>query len=157
MKPETETILAEGGGFQIDNPNAPASVKPLSAAELAVKLKAGGEDTVTAPHIILATGARWREIERLSLHLSLRRLERLLGLAQEDFHAPVHVPAFVGGVVELGPALAVAHDGDAPGVDALLDEEVLHGTLFPLFIYGVVFVLWILWVTKYSGYVKKYK
>ena len=31
----------EGGGFQIDNPNAPASVKPLSAAELAVKLKAG--------------------------------------------------------------------------------------------------------------------
>ena len=36
-------------------------------------------------------------------------------------------------------------------------EEVLHGTLFPLFIYGVVFVLWILWVTKYSGYVKKNK
>lgn len=36
-------------------------------------------------------------------------------------------------------------------------EEVLHGTLFPLFIYGVVFVLWILWVTKFSGYVKKIK
>ena len=36
-------------------------------------------------------------------------------------------------------------------------EEVLHGTLFPLFIYGVVFILWILWVTKYSGYVKKNK
>jgi len=34
-------------------------------------------------------------------------------------------------------------------------EEILHGTLFPLFIYGVVFVLWILWVTKFSGYVKR--
>lgn len=36
-------------------------------------------------------------------------------------------------------------------------EELLHGTIFPLFIYGVVFVLWILWVTKFSGYVKKTK
>ena len=36
-------------------------------------------------------------------------------------------------------------------------EEILHGTLFPLFIYGVVFVLWILWVTKFSGYAKKTK
>lgn len=36
-------------------------------------------------------------------------------------------------------------------------EEMLHGTLFPLFIYGVVFILWILWVTKFSGYVKKNK
>lgn len=34
-------------------------------------------------------------------------------------------------------------------------EELLHGTIFPLFIYGVVFVLWILWVTKFSGYVKR--
>lgn len=34
-------------------------------------------------------------------------------------------------------------------------EEILHGTIFPLFIYGVVFILWILWVTKFSGYVKK--
>ncbi|TDR24046.1 exosortase family protein XrtF [Flavobacterium cheniae] len=34
-------------------------------------------------------------------------------------------------------------------------EEILHGTIFPLFIYGVVFVLWILWVTKFSGYVKR--
>ena len=34
-------------------------------------------------------------------------------------------------------------------------EEVLHGTVFPLFIYGVVFILWILWVTKFSGYVKR--
>lgn len=34
-------------------------------------------------------------------------------------------------------------------------KELLHGTVFPLFIYGVVFILWILWVTKFSGYVKK--
>ena len=34
-------------------------------------------------------------------------------------------------------------------------EEILHGTIFPLFIYGVVFLLWILWVTKFSGYAKK--
>lgn len=34
-------------------------------------------------------------------------------------------------------------------------EELLHGTIFPLFIYGVVFVLCILWVTKFSGYVKR--
>jgi exosortase family protein XrtF len=36
-------------------------------------------------------------------------------------------------------------------------EELLHGTFFPLFIYGLVFILWILWVTKFSGYVKKNK
>lgn len=34
-------------------------------------------------------------------------------------------------------------------------EELLHGTVFPLFIYGVVFLLWVLWVTKFSGYDKK--
>ncbi len=34
-------------------------------------------------------------------------------------------------------------------------EELLHGTIFPLFIYGVVFLLWILWVTKFSGYAKR--
>ncbi|WP_243754674.1 exosortase family protein XrtF [Flavobacterium jejuense] len=34
-------------------------------------------------------------------------------------------------------------------------QEVLHGTVFPLFIYGVVFLLWVLWVTKFSGYDKK--
>ena len=34
-------------------------------------------------------------------------------------------------------------------------EEILHGTIFPLFIYGVVFLLWILWVTKFSGYAKR--
>ena len=33
--------------------------------------------------------------------------------------------------------------------------KILHGTVFPLFIYGVVFLLWILWITKFSGYVKK--
>lgn len=34
-------------------------------------------------------------------------------------------------------------------------EELLHGTVFPLFIYGVVFLLWVLWVTKFSGYGRK--
>lgn len=34
-------------------------------------------------------------------------------------------------------------------------EEILHGTIFPLFIYGVVFLLWVLWVTKFSGYGRK--
>lgn len=33
-------------------------------------------------------------------------------------------------------------------------EELLHGTVFPLFIYGVVFLLWIAWVTRFSGYDK---
>jgi exosortase family protein XrtF len=30
----------------------------------------------------------------------------------------------------------------------------LHGVLFPLFIYGVVFILWIIWVSKFSLYAK---
>lgn len=34
-------------------------------------------------------------------------------------------------------------------------QEILHGTVFPIFIYGVVFLLWVLWVTKFSGYGKK--
>jgi exosortase family protein XrtF len=34
-------------------------------------------------------------------------------------------------------------------------EELLHGTIFPLFIYGLVFLLWIFWITKFSGYVKR--
>ena len=34
-------------------------------------------------------------------------------------------------------------------------EKLLHGTIFPLFIYGVVFLLWIFWITKFSGYVKR--
>nr|WP_262486782.1 exosortase family protein XrtF [Flavobacterium subsaxonicum] len=29
-------------------------------------------------------------------------------------------------------------------------EELLHDIVFPLFIYGVVFVLWVAWVTKFS-------
>lgn len=33
-------------------------------------------------------------------------------------------------------------------------EALLHGVLFPLFIYGVVFVLWIIWVQKFSLYAK---
>jgi exosortase/archaeosortase family protein len=28
----------------------------------------------------------------------------------------------------------------------------LHGVLFPLFIYGVVFILWVIWVSKFSLY-----
>jgi exosortase family protein XrtF len=30
-------------------------------------------------------------------------------------------------------------------------KDVAHDILFPLFIYGVVFLLWIVWVTKLSG------
>ena len=33
--------------------------------------------------------------------------------------------------------------------------HLLHGVLFPLIIYGVVFILWVIWVNKFSGYVKK--
>jgi len=32
----------------------------------------------------------------------------------------------------------------------------LHDIAFPLFIYGVVLFLWILWIVKFSGYAKKY-
>lgn len=32
-------------------------------------------------------------------------------------------------------------------------NHLLHGVLFPLIIYGVVFVLWMIWVTIYSKYV----
>jgi exosortase family protein XrtF len=31
-------------------------------------------------------------------------------------------------------------------------QHFLHGVLFPLVIYGFVFVLWVLWVKKYSSY-----
>jgi exosortase family protein XrtF len=34
-------------------------------------------------------------------------------------------------------------------------EHILHGVLFPLFIYGVVFLLWIIWVNKFSKYATK--
>lgn len=31
-------------------------------------------------------------------------------------------------------------------------EHLLHGVVFPLFIYGVVFLLWVIWVSKFSVY-----
>ncbi len=34
-------------------------------------------------------------------------------------------------------------------------KDLLHGVLFPLAIYGAVFVLWVIWVNKYSLYAKK--
>lgn len=33
-------------------------------------------------------------------------------------------------------------------------EHILHGVLFPLIIYGLVFILWIIWVNKFSKYAK---
>ena len=34
-------------------------------------------------------------------------------------------------------------------------KEVLHSVVFPLFIYGIVFLLWVIWVNKFSFYAKK--
>ncbi|WP_395045138.1 exosortase family protein XrtF [Flavobacterium sp.] len=34
-------------------------------------------------------------------------------------------------------------------------QAILHDVFFPLFIYGVVFILWIVWVNKFSDYAKK--
>lgn len=34
-------------------------------------------------------------------------------------------------------------------------QHILHGVVFPLFIYGVVFILWVIWVNKFSSYAKK--
>ena len=34
-------------------------------------------------------------------------------------------------------------------------ESVLHGIVFPLFIYSVVFILWVIWVNKFSLYAKE--
>lgn len=34
-------------------------------------------------------------------------------------------------------------------------QHFLHGVVFPLFIYSVVFVLWVIWVNKFSLYAKK--
>ena len=34
-------------------------------------------------------------------------------------------------------------------------EPFLHGVLFPLYIYGVVFILWLIWVRKFSKYASK--
>ena len=31
-------------------------------------------------------------------------------------------------------------------------EHLLHGVIFPLVIYGIVFLLWVIWVNKYSLY-----
>jgi len=36
-------------------------------------------------------------------------------------------------------------------------RRLLHDIIFPLFIYGVVFILWILWVIKFSGNAAKVK
>jgi len=33
-------------------------------------------------------------------------------------------------------------------------QSLLHGVFFPLFIYGVVFILWVIWVNKFSFYAK---
>jgi exosortase family protein XrtF len=33
-------------------------------------------------------------------------------------------------------------------------EQILHGVFFPLFIYGIVFILWVIWVNKFSLYAK---
>lgn len=33
-------------------------------------------------------------------------------------------------------------------------ESILHGVFFPLFIYGFVFILWVIWVNKFSLYAK---
>ncbi len=34
-------------------------------------------------------------------------------------------------------------------------EEILHGVIFPLIIYGFVFLLWVIWVNKLSIYASK--
>lgn len=34
-------------------------------------------------------------------------------------------------------------------------EPFLHGVLFPLYIYGIVFILWLIWVRKFSRYASK--
>lgn len=34
-------------------------------------------------------------------------------------------------------------------------EHLLHDVFFPLFLYGVVFGLWVIWVNKFSFYAKK--
>lgn len=34
-------------------------------------------------------------------------------------------------------------------------QSILHGVIFPLIIYGAVFLLWVIWVNKFSVYAKK--
>ena len=36
-------------------------------------------------------------------------------------------------------------------------QEILHGTIFPLVIYSVVFILWVIWVNKFSVYARSSK
>lgn len=36
-------------------------------------------------------------------------------------------------------------------------EPILHEVIFPLLIYGVVFLLWIIWVNKFSYHAKDFK
>ena len=33
-------------------------------------------------------------------------------------------------------------------------SHILHGVFFPLIIYGLVFILWVIWVNKFSKYAK---
>ncbi len=35
------------------------------------------------------------------------------------------------------------------------EEHLLHGVLFPLIIYGIVFILWVIWVNKFSKHASK--
>jgi exosortase family protein XrtF len=35
-------------------------------------------------------------------------------------------------------------------------EAILHGVVFPLIIYGIVFILWVIWVNNFSNYAAKY-
>lgn len=34
-------------------------------------------------------------------------------------------------------------------------EHILHGVIFPLIIYGAIFILWVIWVNKFSKYATK--
>ena len=34
-------------------------------------------------------------------------------------------------------------------------ENLLHGVIFPLIIYGFIFLLWVLWINKFQHYAKK--
>lgn len=34
-------------------------------------------------------------------------------------------------------------------------QHILHSVIFPLFIYGVVFILWVIWVNQFSSYATK--
>lgn len=36
-------------------------------------------------------------------------------------------------------------------------QEIMHDIVFPLFIYGVVFALWVIWVTKFSSHAEERK